>query len=814
MKGIILCFLLFLNTLLLYSQTDCLIKGKLVDKSGSPVELATVVLRNTADSTKALIEYSESDGKFQFSSVGYATYIPEVNYIGFEKYKGGIVVIDSRNCMVTLPDIALNTSETMLKEVAVTAKTPYIQRKVDRTVVNVDALIANAGSSTMEALERSPGVSVDANGAIKLKGRSGVMIFIDDKPTYLTGDELTNLLRSMPADGIKQIEIMTNPPAKYEAAGNAGVINIVTKRNKNPGFNGNVTVNATQGQYTRSNNSLNLNLNRQKFSIYSSFNAGVRNSFQDLTINRYYKNADLSPSRSFSQNSYIVPHSRSLSGKIGLDYYVSDRTIIGCSVKGLTTPGSTQTDNFAAVLTPQKDTLQRVIADNFDEDSFNNGTFNINLRHNIDTLGSNIVFDADYVRYSSNSAQTFKNYIYGGDGMLQYSDRVNGLLPSDIIIYAAKADYTKPLKSGAKFEAGWKSAFTQTDNEAAYTNTIADTTTIDYNLSNRFLYDEWIHAAYINYSQTFGRVDLQGGLRAESTVLKGNQLGNAQVQGSKFTRSYINVFPTFYASWHLDSLDKNVLSLSYGRRIDRPLFEDLNPFVKPLDKFTFYAGNPNLLSTYSHNISLTHSFKGIVNTSINYGATIDGINETLEIKDGIYYSRPGNIDNSQSLTLSVDATIPLAKWYNLIVYTEGGRLAYKSKLYTEQLNSSGNYMYASLNNSLQFGKGWSGELRGEYQSDIVVSQLLIKSFGTLNFAVAKKFLKGAGSVKLAFNDILYTRRSDGVINNLALTDADWNSDLDTRTAVITFSYRFGKTMNEKPKHNANGSEDEQRRVKG
>jgi hypothetical protein len=232
-----------------------------------------------------------------------------------------------------------------------------------------------------------------------------------------------------------------------------------------------------------------------------------------------------------------------------------------------------------------------------------------------------------------------------------------------------------------------------------------------------------------------------------------------------------------------------------------------------LDKFTFYGGNPGLLPTYSNNFSLTHTFKNRINTSVNYGLTTDGINETLEIRERIYYSRPGNISTNHTLSLSVDGSTDISKWYRLNTYLELGHQIFESALYTEQLNASGTYFAANITNSFQLGKGWNADIRGDYQSDVVYAQLLIKSFGTLNLAAQKKILKDKGSLKLSLSDILFTRRADGIINNLKDTDADWNSRLDTRSATLAFSYRFGKSTSNKPKHNGTGSESEQRRVK-
>ncbi|MGB1033314.1 MAG: outer membrane beta-barrel family protein, partial [Flavobacteriales bacterium] len=348
--------------------------------------------------------------------------------------------------------------------------------------------------------------------------------------------------------------------------------------------------------------------------------------------------------------------------------------------------------NTAFVRDSSNAIIQRVVADNFQDDSFKNQTFSAYYTQQLDSLGQNFSIDADLVTYDSGSKQLFKNFIYNNNNVLTYSDQINGDLPSEINIYAAKADYYKPLPKG-KFEAGAKVAFTETDNEAIYTSTVEGVTSPNYGLSNQFLYEEWINAAYVNFATSLGKVDLQAGLRGEATSLKGNQLGNVEQTDSSFTRSYESLFPTFYASWRMDSLSNNVLSLSYSRRINRPYFMDLNPFISPLDRFTFYTGNPNLLPTFSNNISITHTWKNIINATFSYSKTTDGINETLEIQDEIYYSRPGNIADSESYNFSLDGSIPVTKWYTVNFYASYGYQTFTGPLYDQNLASSGDYHF-------------------------------------------------------------------------------------------------------------------------
>lgn len=794
------------------AQNSYSISGKIVDADSKSIDLALVSLSIEQKDSSILSDYTDLDGSFELSSVPEGSYVLHVRMIGFKPHRQNLQ-INGNQSQIELKDIILIADFHPLEEVAVTAKVPFIERKIDRIVVNVDGILSATAGNALELLELTPGITLDQNGGIRLKGKSGVAVFIDNKPSYLSGQELENYLKSLPASSFKQIEIMTNPPAKYEAAGNSGVINIITKRTKILGFHGNTVLSVQQGQYTRSNNSLNLNFNQNKISVFANINAGVRNSFQDLNINRYYRNDLNMHTSSFAQNSFIVKDGRSANAKIGLDYYVTNNATLGISARGLFNPTGDQTNNVAYVRDDQSALIQRVVAENTTESNFDNATFNIYYKQQLDTFGTSLSMDADYVTYHSLSEQLFKNYLYNSSGMLDYQDQINGNIPSDIKIYAVKLDFSKPISKLSKLELGVKSAFTETDNEAIYSNTIKNVTVPDYNLSNRFLYKEWIHAAYLNYSRNFNRVGMQFGLRAETTSLKGNQLGNVEKTDTSFTRTYANLFPTFYASWQADASGHHNWGFSFGRRIDRPFFQDLNPFISPLDKFTFYSGNPNLLPTYSSNFSLSYSYKNFINTSLNYSITTDGINETLEIKDSIYYSRPGNISTNDAISLSIDASRSLYKWYRINMYLELGHQIFKSDLYAQQLSAEGTYYVVSMNNSFQFNKGWNADIRGDYQSDIVYAQLLIKSFGTLNFSLQKKILKEKGSLKLGVSDILYTRRADGIINNLRNTTADWNSRLDTRSVSLSFSYRFGKSSTEKPQHKSTGSESEQNRVK-
>ena len=741
------------------------------------------------------------------------TYQIAIDNPGYKPYLSLSLIIDQSQQELLLPQIALETQKiNELNEVVVKKKKAFIENKIDRTVVNVEAFITAAGGDAMDVLEKSPGISVDQNGTITFKGKSGVQVFIDDKPTYLSGAELEAYLKSLPASTLDKIELMTNPPAKYDAAGSAGVINIVSKKSKAKGFNGSATSRVSVGKRTHTRQGLNLNYLNDKVRVFGNIGYAYQNPINDLFIFRRFKNADSTTKSLFYQNSFIESKVQTTNAKIGLDYYISNKTTFGIGVSGIFKANNQKTDVKSDLTNAASVVDSSIIARNREKETFKNAGINLNFRHDIDTIGQKITVDLDYLKYDTETKQTFNNFIYQPDNTLSSQDELRGLLPADIAIYSLKSDYTLPLKNQGSFETGYKASFSKTDNIADYRDVINGNEVPNYDTSNHFKYDEIIHAGYINFNTNYKRFTFQTGLRLENTTSKGNQLGNVEKPSSKFERNYTNLFPTVYVQYKLDSIGNNQLVVNYGKRINRPYFQDLNPFVSPLDKFTFYSGNPYLNPSFSDNYELSYRWKQYFSTTLSYGSSKDEINETIEIKDEIYYSRPGNIGKSQFYSVNVNADIPFYKWWSANVYSELTNMQYQSKLYTESLDSSGTFWYFSMNNSFKLKHDWSAELSGVYQTDIVSSQFVLLSRSNVNVGIQKKILKGKGSIKLAANDIFYSQLNNGIIKNIKLTDANWRNRPDSRFVAITFTYSFGKSFQTKT-YDASGADSEKNRVK-
>ena len=804
------------STIALCSQAQTNNAGKVTGsiKDGGQqkiIDAASVSLLKAKDSSLIKVAITDKDGNFSIENVKDGAYLVLATSIGHSKTYSNVFTLSAAQPLVNIGALQLVPQDKNLAGVTVISKKPFIERKADRTVLNVESSISSTGSTALEVLEKAPGVTVDKDGNISLKGKSGVMIMVDNKPTYLSGPELTNMLRNMSSNQLDQIEIMTNPSAKYDASGRSGIINIKTKKNKQKGFNGSASTAYTQGIYSKTSNSVNLNYKNGKVNLFSTLSANYRNNFENLNIYRRYTNTDKSTKAIFEQNSFRTRHNGNYNAKVGADFYVSKKTTFGIVVSGVTNP-QVENGNNTSYLKNSGGAVDSIVqAVSNEKSKWKNGSVNLNFRHVFDSTGREITADADYLRYRADKSQNFINNSYTPDWLFKSGDNLVGELPSDIKIYSGKIDYTHPLKKGAKIESGVKSSFVETDNTAGYFNVVGNTKTPDYDKTNRFDYKENINAAYFNFNKEMKKWSVQTGLRLENTNYEGHQFGNPMKQDSAFKNSYTSLFPTLFVGYN--PTEKNQFSFSYGRRINRPDYEDLNPFLFFLDKYTYGAGNPFLKPMYSHVLEASHTYKQFLTTTLNYSYTKDLFNETFEQKDFATIVRQGNYGSMNDASISVNAQIPVQKWWSMNVYTEGKYNQFKGILYGDNIDVHATTFLANVNNQFKFKNGWSAELSGWYRTKGVEGQIAIKSLGQMNAGVQKQVLKNKGTVKLNINDVLRTRNPRGEIN-FQNTEARFNQNADTRTVTLAFSYRFGKPIKGAQKRKTGGAGDEQGRVKG
>ncbi|MDE3182199.1 MAG: TonB-dependent receptor [Bacteroidota bacterium] len=811
---------IFLSILMIFStstfaqsQTGS-ISGKITDGGDQKViDAATVSLYKVTDSSLVKINITDKAGNFEFQNISTGKYYLLATSIGHLSTFSPVIDV-RENQHLSIGTLKLNSEVKTLKGITVTAKKPFIERKIDRTIINVDASITNAGTTALEVLEKSPGVSVDKDGNISLKGKSGVMIMLDGKPSYLSGDQLSNLLKNMPSSAIDQIEIMTNPSAKYDAAGNSGIINIKTKKNKMHGINGSVTASVLQSYYTKTNNSFNINYRTGKVNLFGNYSYSLWQNHGDQTIIRRFRDTTTKQIETiFDQD--IIRHNKSQDHnfKAGMDFYATPKTTLGAVFSGYVNPYNSINRNQTNLNNAQNQTDSIVLADFYNEGNSKNISTNLNLYHKFDSAGKEFTVDLDYLDYIQPANSVLSNNYYYPDFSVRKSpSSLIGNLPSTVKIYSAKTDFTFPLKHSAKIETGLKSSYVTTDNDAVYQNQTSSGTVVDEGKTNHFIYKENINAAYINYNRQIKKWGVQAGLRAENTNAHGHQLGNASHPDSSFSKNYINLFPTVYVSYSLN--DKNTFSANYGRRIDRPDYGDLNPFYYFLDEYTYQVGNTLLQPQFSDNIEVSHTYNGFLTTTVNYSKIHHVFTDVIKqiTSERKTFQTKENLASKTNYGIAVSANFPVTKFWSTNLYTNVNYNAFSGVLDGGNLQISATTFMANMNNQIRLKNGWSTELSGFYRSKGIEGEIVINPMWRLDAGVQKLILKKKGSLKFGVRDIFNSQNFSGNIKYQDI-DAYIKNIRDSRTFSLTFSYRFGKPIKNLQHRRTGGASEEQNRVK-
>jgi len=785
------------------------------DKSG-PLENSGASLLRANDSSLYKSGMSDKNGLVEFNYLKVGKYIVKITAANFEDQYSAAVNISETNAIASLPDIilALNRSS-QLKEVTVTAKKPFIQKLSDRLVVNVDGSIMSAGSSAMDVLERSPGVNIDQNDAISLRGKQGVIIMIDGKPTPMTGTDLANYLRGLPSSAIDRIDIITNPSSKYDAAGNSGIIDIHMKKDQRLGINGTLTAGYGQGVYPKTNAGTTFNYRNKKVNIFGNYNYAYRVGLNHLLLDRnfyedgVYNGGDLKDNYSKSPNS-------SNTARLGIDLFPSKRTIIGFVVNGNFNHYTRDNNNNSILLDPQRQQQSTFESFASNNDHANNWIGNVNFKHTFDSSGKELTADIDYGEYKSNSLTVNATRYYKLDGTkLQPDYTLDGNQHGNLTFKTAKADYTNPLKNG-KFETGLKVSFVSSDNDAKFYDVSSGTPVNDVKKTNHFLYKENNNAAYINFSKEFKKFDFQVGLRGEQTNINTEQrIGNI-----KYDSSYFQLFPSAFFNYKLK--EDQTIGLSVSRRIDRPGYSQLNPFLFLIDVTTYATGQPGLLPQLTWSYELSYTLKNL-NFSLNYSHTKDNQNITLaRFKEvfpnialpsdtNVTVQIPINLSSSDYIGLNISAPVKITHWWNMINNADIYYQKFNGNFSGTTLNNGKPAVDIRTNNTFTFKKGWTAELNGSFNSGGQYGFMVLDPQWGIGAGVQKTVLKNKGTVRLNMTDIFWTNLPKAVItyNNYI---EKWHAYRETRVANISFSYRFGSNKVQAARRRTTASEEERQRA--
>lgn len=777
-----------------------------------PVNGATVVLKKPDDSSFIRKTVSNEEGRFEFLNISVGSYVISVNAVGYVANQTDVK--NFSNAGIQPQNISLLPSAIVLQNIKVSAKKPVIENKTDRVVVNVGSFLTTAGSSALEVLEKAPGVDVDKDGKISLGGKDGVSVLIDDRPAYLKGTELANYLRNLPASAVEALEIMANPSAKYDAAGNSGIINIKLKKNRQKGFNGSITGSAMVSNVWRNNESLNLNVKKGKVNLFSTYSFSLYNVDRKLYINRTFRREDGKQIESiFDQQAAMRNHSVYHNLKAGLDFYANKNTIAGLVFTGYTGNKRQPSVSLTHLLNGAGELDSVLNAQTIERGRSENLSVNANLRHTFDSTGKAITVDLDYIVYDDSRHQEINtDYLLPDGGIQKPASSLRSSLPSLINIYSAKSDFTYPLRNGSKIEAGLKSSYVHADANAIYRKKVDDEYVNDNSKSNHFLYKEFIQAAYINWNGQWNKWGVQAGVRAEHTLSQGHQLGNEEVGDSSFEKKYLNLFPTAYISYRLN--EKQNFGLNFGRRIERPNYQSLNPFLYFLDEYTYEAGNVYLKPEFTNRIEFTYSYNHVLNTGIGYSHTTDAIEEVLKQSSAkrITYQTVENIADRKQITFRAGTNISVRELWPLTIDAMLVNSLYKGRIAGGMLEASGWMFLIKANQSMSLGKGWSAEVGGMFRSKTIDGQMIINEMWKLDAAVQKSILKKKGSINFFVKDIFNSQNFKGAV---AYEDIDVKLRSERMNRYVGFSikYNFGKPIKNLHQHRSGGASEEQSRVK-
>ena len=784
------------------------VKGSVLDEQKKPAPFVTIRLYKAADSTMIKSTLTASDGDFIFEDIISGLYLVSVESIGYKKSFSSAFNLSHENKDLILENIILKPDAKELNTVNIIHKKPLIETKGSTVILNVASSILAAGSSAMEILSKAPGVTTDREGHISLKGKSGANVMINGKLTYLSAGQLATLLRSTDGSTIETIELMSNPPSKYDASGSGGLINIKLKKNLNYGSNGSITAGAGYGRYYKSNAGISFNHRTKKLNVFGDYNYVNSKEYQDLGLNRTSTSA--SETTFFNQQGRDITQMKNNSYKAGLDYDINEKNTLGVVVSGYINHNNTRNTNKTLIGHEPLAIDSSILADNPGKAKYQNNAYNLNYKSVLDTAGQEITVDADYSRFQTNNQIVYNNYFYNSTGNVFKEPVIyRNASPSTIKIWSGKIDYSYPTNTQTKLETGIKSSYVNTNNDFQFENFQNNTWENDLSKSNRFIYKEYVNAAYANLSKEFKSTTLQLGLRTELTHSEGNSPTLQQV----ISRNYVDLFPNIAFNQKLS--DQQDIGLSYSRRIDRPDYQSLNPFLYFNDLYTYSQGNPLLNPQYTNSFELTYGYKKIVNATLGYSHTKDVITTTL-ITDTLKKTiliQDQNLAAQHTFNLNVNVPVAIAKWWT----TNNNVTLYYTSFSSPNLMGtafhSGKTTYIlNTTQSFTITPTVSTELSGNYQSAQVYGTYSVKPLYNIDMGMSKSFAANRAIIKIAASDVFNLMKAR-ISSAVPMQDYQLIQKQETRVFRLTFSYNFGSSSIKAARAHNSSSANEQKRVK-
>jgi len=789
-----------------FAKSNGTIKGKVQDADKQPLAYANVVLYNAVDSSVLKLELSDEKGEYQFSQLEAKSYYIQVSFVGLPNQTTAAFEL-SEGGNYTIPIVTMSAGAAELEEVTVTAQRPILELKPDMMVMNVENSAVAVGDNALELLRKAPGVVIDNNENVSLLGKAGVQIYIDGKPSPLGGSDLAAFLKTMQSSEIEAIEIITNPSSKYDAQGNAGIINIRLKRAKGLGSNANLNLTYSQGEKMQYNGSINGNHRNKVMNVFGNYS---HNYGENINFNEFYREqfGFIFDQRNDSGGSW-----RSNNFRFGTDFFLGKKHTLGFLVNGFLSDNDWGGESRAIISTagsPQPDSILLARSESVSDRM--NLNYNINYRFD-NGKGKSLNIDADYGKFDINRLEDQPNFYVSptNEEDILSSSTVQIITPTLIDITTFKVDYEQPIGKG-KLGTGVKFSYVNTDNTFDFFDVLDGQNVLNREVSNKFEYTENVNAAYANYNQKFGKLGVSAGLRLEQTNSEGDLTSFVETENDNVKRNYLDFFPSGGLTYDLN--EKNSFRLNYSRRINRPSYQDLNPFRQRLDELTFEKGNPFLQPEYTNKVELTHTFMYAINTTLGFDHTRDLIARLTDAEtEKSAFITYLNVAERYSYTLNVSGAVPIKDWWSTYVSLTGAHQQNKADFgegKTLDLSATTFNVYAQ--NNFKLPSDFNIEVSGWYTSpSIWEGSFKMNEMWSLNAGVSKKILDGRGSLKISINDIFKTNVWSGrsIFGDLDMTArGGW----DSRRVRVNFSYLLGNNQ-VKSRRRKTGLEDESSRIK-
>jgi hypothetical protein len=793
-------YLLGMSTLAAQSNPSALLRGTITNQKGEPVPYANAALLSPEG---VLLEGAVTDeaGNFSISTTKTARVKLVVSSLGYTSFTSEEFDLKA-GLQKDFGTLVLADEVTGLDEVTVKASRPQIIIEPDKTIVNVEGTVMAEGANALDVLGRSPGVFITSDGSINLNGRTGVTVMINDRPMYMSAADLTSFLRSMPADNIKSIEVITSPSARFDAEGAAGVINIQLKKNTVDGVFGNVMLGGRYNGKAAPNAGVTLNVKKGKWTSNGTFNYNEDVEINDLEIGR---NFQVEGGKStFLQDSRIVERSHTPSFTGAANYELTPTQNLGINVQASTSASNGLNNSGTLISNPGQTNGTSFTSINDSEDQRSRLFTNLHYDAKLDTLGGKISADLDFTVMDMGSNALLNNAY--STGLAQSKDQVLTLNDMYYTIFTSKVDWIQPLKGGKVLEAGLKGSWVESDNDLDLSRGINDAPLQPDPNSNRFIYQENVLAAYSSLKGDFSpKLSYQAGLRMEYSDVTGTSKTLNQVNKQEYT----NLFPSVFLQHKISDAYQVVYNVN--RRITRPNYRLLNPFVYYIDPLTTEKGNPSLRPQYSTNFEMDHVIKGTYQFTLGYSVTEDAFMQIFEQNEEARSSTTftANFDKTKNINFQGVVPVEFASWWNSSNLVQVNYNKFKSLLGTDILDISQVSYLLRTQHNFNLPKGFKLELVGIYLSPQIWGQGEVGGFGWVDAGMTKSLMKDKLSLSINGGDLFRTQWIRASIN-FADIDTQIRQYRNDQSLRITLRYNFSKGQSFRVNSNSGSSEERKR----